>query len=136
MLKYKTTQARKGNKYHAKKARGLTSGTLYDSMGERDRAEYLKKQEIDGEISDLSEHPKVHLSKFHSYKPDFTYIENGRRVFEDFKGAVTDRFRINCNLWRERGPGVLRITKRQGKYGKFTAKDIHPDTHDETMWSA
>lgn len=135
MLKYKTTQYRQGNKFNAKKARGLTSGTLYDSMGERDRAEYLKKQEIDGEISDLTEHPKVQLTKYHGYKPDFTYLENGRRVFEDFKGAETERFRINCNLWREKGPGILRITKRQGKYGRWNAKEIRPDTHDETMWA-
>lgn len=133
MLKWKTTQRR--NKFGAVKTRGLTSDTLYASKAEMNRAEVLKKQEQDGEITDLVEQPKVHLSKYHSYKPDFGYTENGRRVFEDVKGAETDRFRINMNLWRERGPGVLRVSKRQGKYGKWQYRDIHPDTYDETMWS-
>ena len=136
MLKWKTTRYRMGNKYHAKKAQGYTSGKMYDSMAERDRAEYLKKAEAEGEISHLVEHPKVQLTKYQTYKPDFAYLENGRAVFEDVKGAETERFKINVKLWRERGPGVLRISKRQGKYGKWTFKDIHPDTHDASMSDA
>lgn len=134
MLKMKTTRYRQGNKYHAQKTRGLTSGVMYDSKAERDRAEYLKKAEQDGEISALSEHPKVQLTKYQTYKPDFVYTENGRLVFEDVKGAETERFKINKKLWRERGPGVLRISKRLGKYGKWQFKDLHPDTYDATMW--
>jgi hypothetical protein len=133
MLKVKTTRRR--NKFGAFRTKGLTSDKMYDSKAEMNRAEYLKKAELDGEISGLVEQPKVQLARFHAYKPDFTYIENGRRVFEDVKGAETERFRINKNLWRERGPGVLRISKRQGRYGKWQYKDIFPDTHDETMWS-
>lgn len=134
MLKMKTTRYRMGNKYNAKKAQGFTSGKMYDSKAERDRAEYLKKVETDGEVSDFMEHPKVQLTKYQTYKPDFVYMENGRLVFEDVKGAETERFKINIKLWRERGPGVLRISKRQGKYGKWTFKDIHPDAHDASMW--
>lgn len=136
MLKMKTTRYRMGNKYNAKKAQGYTSGKMYDSMAERDRAERLKKDETDGEISDLVEHPKVQLTKYQTYKPDFCYKENGRLVFEDVKGAETERFRINMKLWRERGPGVLRVSKRLGKRGKWTIKDIHPDSYDLTMWIA
>ena len=135
MLKWKTTQYRKGNKYNARKTQGLTSGKLYDSKAERDRAEWLKAAEADGTITNLIEHPQVQLTKFHKYKPDFCYQEDGRLVFEDVKGAVTDRFRINCNLWRERGPGVLRISKRLYSSSKWSFKEIRPDTHDETMWS-
>lgn len=133
MLKWKTTQRR--NKFGAVKTRGLTSGKMYDSKAERDRAEWLKEAEAKGEIQNLIEQPKVQLTKFHGYKPDFCYQENGRLVFEDCKGAVTDRFRINCKLWRERAPGVLRISKRQGKYGKWACKEIRPDTYDDTMWT-
>jgi hypothetical protein len=135
MLKWKTTQYRKGNKYNARKSKGFTSDKLYDSQAERNRAEYLKAQETAGEIANLMEHPKVQLTKFHAYKPDFCYEENGRLVFEDVKGAVTDRFRINCKLWRERGPGVLRISKRMYKSSKWNVKEIHPDTYDEAMWT-
>ena len=135
MLRMQTTRYRQGNKFNAKKVKGFTSDKIYDSMAERNRAEYLKDMETKGEIEDLREQPKVQLSKYHTYKPDFCYLENGRRVFEDHKGAETERFRINVKLWRERGPGVLRITKRRGKYGKFFAKDIHPDQYDESLWS-
>lgn len=135
MLKRKTTQYRQGNKYHAQKSRGFTSGKMYDSRAERDRAEYLKAQEAAGEISALVEQPKVQLTKFHGYKPDFCYQEKGRLVFEDCKGAITDRFRINCNLWRERGPGVLRISKRQYSSSRWSCKEIFPDVYDESMWN-
>jgi hypothetical protein len=134
MLKMKTTRYRQGNKYNAKKAQGYTSGKMYDSKAERDRAEYLKKSELEGEISGFAEHPKIQLTKYQTYKPDFVYTENGRLVFEDVKGAETERFKINVKLWRERGPGVLRISKRLGRYAKWSFKDIHPDTHDASMW--
>lgn len=134
MLKMKTTRYRQGNKYHAQKTQGFTSGKMYDSKAERDRAEYLKIEETEKRIEALSEHPKISLTKFHTYKPDFVYYENSRLVFEDCKGAITDRFRINMKLWRERGPGVLRISKRAGKYGKWQFKDLHPETIDPTMW--
>jgi hypothetical protein len=134
MLKMKTTRYRQGNKYNAKKTKGFTSGKLYDSKAERDRAEYLKKSETEGEISAFAEHPKVQLTKYQTYKPDFVYSESDRLVFEDVMGAETDRFKINVKLWRERGPGVLRISKRMGRYGKWTFKDIHPDTHAPEMW--
>lgn len=135
MLKMKTTRYRQGNKYNAKKSQGFTSGKIYDSKAERDRAEYLKAQERDGEIENLIEQPVVQLTKFHRYKPDFCYKEKGRLVFEDCKGAVTDRFRINCNLWRERGPGVLRISKRQYSSSKWGFKEIYPDSYDDRMWT-
>lgn len=135
MLKWKTTRYRQGNKYNAQKTKGLTSGKVYDSKAERDRAEWLKAAHADGSIQDLMEHPVVQLTKFHKYKPDFCYREDGRLVFEDVKGAVTDRFRINCNLWRERAPGILRISKRLYSSSKWSFKEIRPDTHDETMWS-
>lgn len=134
MLKMKTTRS-KGNKFHAQKAKGFTSGKIYDSKAERDRAEWLKEAETKGEIENLIEHPVVQLTRFHKYKPDFCYIEGGRLVFEDVKGAVTDRFRINCNLWRERAPGILRITKRLYSSSKWSSKEIRPETHDEGMWN-
>lgn len=134
MLKMKTTRYRQGNKFNAKKTRGYTSGKIYDSKAERDRAEVLKLDEAAGKISEFEEQPKVNLTKFHTYKPDYVYLENGRVVFEDCKGVESDRFKINKKLWRERGPGVLRISKRAGKYGKWITKDLHPEITDETMW--
>jgi hypothetical protein len=134
MLKMKTTRYRQGNKFNAQKTKGFTSGKMYDSKAERDRAEYLKAEETEGGIFAFAEQPKVNLTKFHIYKPDYVYLENGRLVFEDCKGVIGDRFRINMKLWRERGPGVLRVSKRAGKYGKWQFKDLHPEIIDPTMW--
>ena len=134
MLKMKTTRYRQGNKYNAQKTKGFTSGRMYDSKAERDRAEFLKVDETEGRISAFSEQPKVTLTKFHTYKPDYVYLENDRLVFEDCKGVESDRFKINKKLWRERGPGVLRVSKRAGKYGKWQFKDLHPEIIDPSMW--
>lgn len=134
MLKLKTTRYRQGNKYNAQKTKGYTSGRMYDSKAERDRAEVLKLDETAGKIQAFSEQPKVNLTKFHTYKPDYVYLENGRLVFEDCKGVESDRFKINKKLWRERGPGVLRISKRAGKYGKWTLKDLYPEVTAPEMW--
>lgn len=122
----------RGNKYGAKKTPGLTSSKMYPSALERNRAEYLKAMQADKEIEHYEEQPRVWLAKYHSYHPDFVYMEGGRWVFEDAKGAETERFHINCNLWREKGPGVLRISK-QGKRG-FRYRDIHPDIYDFSLW--
>lgn len=121
------------NKYGAKAAFGST-GTKYRSILERDRAETLKLHLAAGTIRSLTEQPYVQMAMFHSYKPDFTYVDaqSGIRVFEDTKGVSTDRFRINVKLWRERGPGLLRISRRKGKI--WTIEDIMPRTIDEGMW--
>lgn len=91
-----------------------------------------------GEIRDLVEQPWVDLTKYHTYHPDFAYYEKskdgGRWVFEDVKGASTERFVINCRLWHERGPGVLIVT-RKAEGGRFLrVKEIMPDKVDVKMW--
>ena len=52
----------------------------------------------------------------------------GRRVYEDVKGVMTERFRIICQIWRHHGLGPLRITKRDGRGGRFKiVKTVNPD---------
>jgi Protein of unknown function (DUF1064) len=117
----------RGNKYGAQKAKGYTSGRLYDSTAERDRAEILRELEREGKISDLREQVTVELEPGVRYKPDFDYIEAGRRVYEDVKGVVTERFRLIMALWRLHGKGPLRVTQRARYGGKFcVTKTILP----------
>ena len=116
------------NKYGAKKAKGFTTGRMYDSTAERDRAEILNLLQVAGEISDLKEQTVIELMTGVKYRPDFDYEENGRRVYEDVKGVMTERFRIICAIWRHHGPGPLRITKRDGRGGRFKiVKTVNPD---------
>ena len=54
-----------------------------------------------------------------TYRPDFDYLEAGRRVYEDVKGVETEAFRLKCKLWRHFGPGPLRVLKRKGTRAAF-----------------
>lgn len=119
----------KKNKYGAKKAHSKLSDRWFDSMGERDRGDSLKAREMNGEISDLQFQPVVELVEGFTYRPDFYYYEvsEEREIWEDFKGAETERFRTAKSLWRYHGPGILRITKRRNVKAPFiVVKEIFP----------
>ena len=111
------------NKYGANKT--MFGGRIYDSAAEADRAAELVLLFKAGEIGGWSQQPRVELVAGIFYRPDFAYIERGRLIFEDVKGVATDRFRIICKLWREFGPGLLRVTKRRSrKSGFMVVKEI------------
>lgn len=118
-------RVRRGNKLHAVRAPGLTSSRMYASTAERDRAEELRLLERAGAIQNLQEQVTVDLGI--RYRADFVYLERGRIVFEDVKGIVMQRFRDVCTLWRTRGPGVLRVTKRAKRGRSFViVREIPP----------
>lgn len=117
------------NKYGAKKTLG-SSGRMYDSRAERDRGEQLRLLQIAGEISDLREQTRVELEPGIFYRSDFDYIEKGRRVFEDVKGVMTERFRLICSIWKIHGPAPLRIVKRAKYGGSFCiTKTVYPESY-------
>lgn len=87
---------------------------LYDSGAERARAIELDTLQKAGKIRDLREQTVVELTRGIRYKTDFDYFELGRQVFEEVKGPVSERFRMLCHLWKQFGPGPLRILKRPG----------------------
>lgn len=117
------------NKFHARRTQGLTSLTTYDSKGEMLRAEYLKQEQREGKISDLKEKPSIELVAGIKYKPDFSYVQGGRTVYEDYKGGratMAGRFPTIVKLWRAFGPGPLLITtKTRGFWA--TIKTIYPE---------
>lgn len=103
------------NKYRAKRTH-CHQGHFHPSRGEALRCNHLTLLEKAGEISDLK--PicgSMTVVKGMRYKPDFTYIENGVNVVEDFKGVITQRFRDIKRMWPHHGVGVLRVSRLVGK---------------------
>jgi len=98
----------------------ILTGRRFDSQLERRRAEQLCILQTAKEIKALEFQPRVFLSRADiSYKPDFKYKERfdgkWRWIWEEVKGARTERWGIIKNLWRYYGPGLLRITVDVGK---------------------
>lgn len=104
-------QRRRGSKYGARKT--ITAdGITFDSKLEARRWVQLLLLQAAGMISQLDRQVKVKLTRANiGYIPDFVYTENGRRIFEDTKGMITDVFALKKRLWKVYGPGPLRILK-------------------------
>lgn len=91
------------NKYGAKKI--TINGEKFDSKGEFQRWSFLLLMQQQGKISKLErqvtfefELNKVEICK---YIADFVYFDqNGEKVVEDFKGVITDTFRIKRKMMK------------------------------------
>lgn len=105
------------SKYGARRTAAL--GRSFDSGAEADRGGELTLLEQAGELAGLTFQPRLELEPGIFYKPDFSYVERGRVVYEDVKGVETERFRLIKKLWRLHGPGPLRITKRASRRDGF-----------------
>jgi len=102
------------NKYHARRTYVELCGRTFDSKAESVRGEELAVLEHYGAISDLkyqvpfvlSTKPKVTITI------DFSYIENGERVYEDVKGMLTRDSRTKL-AWLEQLHGIkVNLVKR------------------------
>uniref|UniRef100_A0A6M3JNV6 Uncharacterized protein n=1 Tax=viral metagenome TaxID=1070528 RepID=A0A6M3JNV6_9ZZZZ len=110
----------------------------YDSKSEHARWLFLQTLEKGGTISALILKPKVILVPRNGTAPeirwevDYSYIQDGRRVWEDWKPRpFTDKERLLFKLWKHFGPGLLVITHTQkGRY--CTRKQVMPAGHNET----
>jgi hypothetical protein len=98
----------RAHKYHAVRTNG------YASTAEADYAAELKLRRLCGLIHDVSRPEPIHLTAGIRYQPDFTFTENGQRVWIDVKGVETPAFRLKARLWAVYGPGLLRVVKRNG----------------------
>lgn len=97
------------NKYHAKKV--VYNGIKFDSMHERDRYIELMLMERAGVISNLKLQDKMVLIDGSGYgRPiyyiaDFSYDENGERVYEDAKSPITRKnpvYRLKRRMFMEK----------------------------------
>lgn len=81
----------RANKYGAIKT--VVDGIKFDSKVEAARYSSLKLLEKAGEITDLELQPAfpvaVESKKICTYKADFSYIEDGKRIVEDVKSPIT-----------------------------------------------
>lgn len=87
-------------------------GQTFDSKGEARRHAELSLAERAGAISELRRQvrfelvPAVRLagakrtSPAIDYVADWTYMEGGRLVIEDFKGAITDVYRMKRHMMK------------------------------------
>jgi hypothetical protein len=119
------------NKYGAKRAALFPGGRIYASTLERDRAAYLRALELGGEIAGLREQVTIRLAEAVNYRADFVYVERGRDVAEDTKGATSERFAVICQLWARWGPCALRIVQGSKPRGRrreraWTVREILP----------
>lgn len=111
----------KGAKFGNKKVE--VDGVVFDSRAEAARYQQLKLLERCGVISELELQPVYQLQpafrdckgKHHraiTYRADFGYVEDGRDVAEDVKGAVTEVFKIKMKLLLHNYPDLdFRIVK-------------------------
>lgn len=115
-------KSEKNNKYRNKKIK--QDGMTFDSIGERDRYEYLKILEKSKEISNLTFHKENIIlidDPLVKYIPDFCYDENGKHIVEDFKGVQTKEFilkkkMIISMIKKGQLDIVFRITKKENGY--------------------
>jgi hypothetical protein len=113
----------RGNKYHARKTEyPAGSGEWYDSKGEADYAAHLDLLQLAGKIKDwqrgrvwvLVDAPKKRDRI--TLKPDFeVWGTDGSFRCVDFKGMVTDVFRLKAKIWRAVHPTIpLTVVKADG----------------------
>jgi hypothetical protein len=101
------------NKYKAVKV--SHSGYYFASKGEAALFDILRLRELSKEITDLKCQVSVYLTKSRiQYIADFSHNENGETVYDEYKGFETDVWRIKRRLWKNYGPGVLRVYKKRG----------------------
>lgn len=113
-----TKKENHNSKFHNKKV--TVDGVTYDSTKEYERHCYLKILEKAGDISNLRFHKDSIIlidDPLVKYLPDFCYIENGKKIVEDFKGMQTKEFilkkKIIISMIKK---GLLDITFRIVKY--------------------
>lgn len=98
--------------------RVVEDGYLFDSVAERNHYIALKLLQLAGDISQLQVHPTYILQEGFkheasgkrvraiTYTADFAYIENGKPVTVDIKGARTEAYRIKSKLFMARFPHI------------------------------
>ena len=93
-------------KYNSRRV--TIDGYTFDSVRESQRYGELKLMEKAGEIRNLDVHPEIELQprffylgeriRAIKYEADFSYVENGMKVFEDLKGCETQLFRVKWKM--------------------------------------
>ena len=101
------------SKYHNRRV--IAYGYTFDSVAELRRYERLRLLELSGAIIDLRVHPVYTILDAQMiagkrerplrYAADFEYVQEGRTIVEDVKGAWTALFRLKRRLFLARYDG-------------------------------
>lgn len=78
----------------------VVDGIRFDSKGEARRWGDLNFLQRANHISDLKRQVTFDLGVC-KFRADFTYVQNGALVVEDFKGVITPEFRIKAKLMKQ-----------------------------------
>jgi len=92
-------------------ARKVTiDGIEFGSKGEAGHYVELKLRQAARQISELKVHPVYELVvngvRVGKFTPDFSYIENGKRIVDEFKGRVYRDFPLRWALAKALYPDV------------------------------
>lgn len=117
-------------KFNAKPT--MLDGRRFASKSEAGYYTQLKLLERCGEITNLTLQPRVKLTKYVTYVPDFSYSipEDGIKLYVDVKGFQTPEFKIKKNLWREFGPANLLLVKRNGPFDYIVVETVRTERRD------
>jgi hypothetical protein len=109
------------NKYRVSpKADRTWNGKVYASKAEMFFAQMLHRMQLNGEVRAVVEQPVVMLDCI-KYIPDFLVTYNdGAVMYIDVKGVSTPVFSLKLKLWKQHGPGKLRLVKQSGAPSKLT----------------
>lgn len=100
------------NKYNSLSC--TRDGYHFASIGEMECYSFLTLLQKGKEISSLIMQPRVVLMPGVIYKPDFMYFCNKskKKMYVEFKGFETDRWKLIKKLWRVVGPEDLIVYKK------------------------
>jgi len=101
------------SKYNSVRTHSNLCQRWFDSKGECRRGEELHLAELAREITELRYQVRFSLSAKPpvSITVDFAYIENGKQVYEDFKGKMMADFRVKM-AWLKEQQGIDIILSR------------------------
>ena len=114
------------HKYGAKKT--TIDGISFPSKGEAETYSVLLLLQKGEVISGLNLQETVYLTKAKiSYKTDFSFtaLKAVEKVWVEFKGVETDRWRLIKKLWKHYGPGRLQVYKANNR-GVYLHEEIIP----------
>ena len=107
------------NKYGAKKTKCLACAGFHPSKAEAKRCGELHLMHRAGLISQLEREPQYWFADMKhpsghrvGYKPDFQYVEDGKKIVEDVKGFSARDFALRAACFRYFHPDIeLRVIK-------------------------
>lgn len=110
-----------GNKYHAKPVR--TDEHYFASTGEYRRWQELLLEQTAGEIDSLKLHPRypivINDIQVCLVELDFSYVRNGKWVYEDFKGVYTRESKLRHKLFEAYYGRKVLITRAASRRRKL-----------------